>query len=78
MIDQLVYPHNLKNKVNEIIDEVKENIVQGIGVWDTDITYPIDGLAKGSDGKIYKAVLEQNNNNPTADDGNNWVLIRNE
>lgn len=50
---------------------------QGIGVWDIDTTYPIDGLAKGSDGKVYIAVSEQNGNNPTSDDGSNWKIWTN-
>jgi len=45
---------------------------QGIAVWDTDTVYPIGGLAKGSDGEIYKAILEQNGNDPVTDIGNNW------
>ena len=45
---------------------------QGIGVWDTDTIYPVDGLAKGSDGFIYKAKVEQNGNDPVSDSGVNW------
>lgn len=47
---------------------------QGIGVWDSSSTYPLNGLAKGSDGNIYTAVLEQAGNDPVSDDGTNWVL----
>lgn len=47
---------------------------QGIGVWDTDTTYPVDGMTKGSDGKIYSCVQEQNGNDPVSDDGTNWEL----
>lgn len=47
---------------------------QGIMVWDSATTYPIDGLAKGSDGIVYKAVLEQSNNNPVGDGGTNWEI----
>jgi hypothetical protein len=45
---------------------------QGIGIWDTDTTYPIDGIVKGSDGEIYKSVLEQSGNDPVSDIGTNW------
>lgn len=45
---------------------------QGIGVWDTDTTYPINGMAKGSDGLTYRAKLEQSRNDPVSDDGTNW------
>lgn len=49
---------------------------QGIGVWDTDTTYPVNGMAKGSDGNIYKALVEQNGNDPVSDtSGTNWILI---
>lgn len=46
---------------------------QGIGVWDTDTTYPINGLAKGSDGEIYRAISEQSGNDPVTDGEVNWV-----
>lgn len=49
---------------------------QGIGVWDTETTYPINGLAKGSDGNIYKCILEQSGNNPVSDGGANWELLQ--
>lgn len=47
---------------------------QGIAVWDAPTTYPIGGVAKGSDGNIYIAVLEQGGNDPVSDDGTNWTL----
>ena len=47
---------------------------QGIAVWDADTTYPIGGLVKGSNGTIYKGILEQNGNNPVSDDGTNWTV----
>lgn len=48
---------------------------QGIGVWDTDTTYPVDGLSKGSDGNIYVALQEQSGNDPVSDGGTNWELF---
>lgn len=56
-------------EVNAYINE------QGIGVWDAVTTYPIGGIAKGSNNKLYIAVLEQAGNNPTSDDGTNWLLF---
>jgi len=46
---------------------------QGIAVWDSVTTYPIGGLAKGSDGNVYKALTSQDDNDPVSDDGTNWV-----
>lgn len=46
----------------------------GLGEWDTDTTYPIGGLVRGSDDEYYIAVLEQAGNDPASDDGTNWVL----
>jgi len=45
---------------------------QGIMVWDAATTYPVDGLSKGSDGTVYKAILEQSGNDPVLDGGINW------
>lgn len=45
---------------------------EGIAVWDTSTLYPVNGLAKGSDGNIYKAILEQSGNDPVIDVGTNW------
>lgn len=49
------------------------NNEQGINLWDADTVYPINGLTKGSDGEIYFAVIENNGNDPTSDDGTNWI-----
>lgn len=53
-------------------DELKR---QGIGVWDADTTYPVNGIAKGSNGKIYATIVEQLGNDPVSDDGTNWIDI---
>ena len=45
---------------------------QGIAVWDDVTTYPVGGLAKGSDGNVYKALISQNDNDPVSDGGTNW------
>ena len=46
---------------------------QGIAVWDSITLYPIGGLAKGSDGNVYKALTSQSANDPVTDNGANWV-----
>lgn len=49
---------------------------EGIGIWDTNTVYPINGLAKGSDGNVYKALVEQSGNNPVGDTVN-WESMGN-
>jgi len=49
---------------------VNEN---GLGEWDTDTTYPIKGIVRGSDGNYYEALVEQNGNDPISDIVN-WKL----
>jgi hypothetical protein len=46
---------------------------QGIAVWDDVTTYPVGGLAKGSDGNVYKALVSQSDNDPVTDGGTNWI-----
>ena len=41
-------------------------------VWDTDTTYPIDGIVNGSNGDLYICISEQSGNDPTTDNGDNW------
>lgn len=48
---------------------------QGIMVWDTNTVYPVGGMAKGSDGNIYKCIVEQNGNDPISDNIN-WVTFK--
>jgi len=45
--------------------------------WDSSTTYPIGGLAKGSNGIVYESMLGQSGNNPVSDSGSNWKLWRN-
>jgi len=49
------------------------NNEQGINIWDIFTTYPIGGISKGSNGKLYIAITEQSGNNPTSDSGVNWI-----
>jgi hypothetical protein len=48
---------------------------EGVGIWDTNTTYPIYGISKGSDGNQYLSFLEQSANDPISDNGTNWVRI---
>jgi len=40
------------------------NNEQGINLWDTNTTYPVDALVKGSDGNVYKCLSEDSGENP--------------
>lgn len=42
---------------------------QGIPVWDADTVYPVDGIVKASNGKIYKSLSEQSGNDPVLTSG---------
>lgn len=52
------------------------NNEQGVNVWDTDTTYPVGGIAKGSDGVLYECVTSQSGNDPISDNGGNWVPFK--
>ena len=53
-----------QNRSDEFITHVNQ---EGIAVWDADTDYPVDGLAKGSDGEVYKSLQTPNvNQNPTS------------
>jgi len=47
-----------------------------VPVWDSITVYPVDAVAKGSDGELYKALVEQANNDPTTDVLGNWVRLQ--
>jgi len=64
------YFNFIQKQVTEGLAHINE---QGIAVWDDVTTYPVGGLAKGSDGNVYKALVSQNDNNPVSDSGTNWV-----
>ena len=51
---------------------------QGIGIWDTDTSYPVGAIVKGSDSALYKAIVEQNGNDPVSDGGTNWERYKRE
>ena len=47
---------------------------QGIGFWDTVSNYAQHGLAKGSDGNIYRSLIADNLNNDPTTDFVNWEI----
>ena len=64
------YFNFIQKQVTEGLAHINE---QGIAVWDDVTTYPVGGLAKGSDGNVYKALVSQSDNDPVSDNGTNWV-----
>lgn len=48
------------------------NNEQGINGWDTNTVYPVGAFVKGSDGFIYRALIQQNGNDPTSSP-TNWT-----
>lgn len=51
------------------------NNEQGINVWDAETLYPENAIVKGSNGKLYTSSRVQSGNNPTGDNGSNWVIF---
>jgi len=64
------YFNFIQKQVTEGLAHINE---QGIAVWDEVTTYPVSGLAKGSDGNVYKAIVSQSDNDPVSDNGTNWI-----
>jgi len=64
------YFNFIQKQITEGLAHINE---QGIAVWDDVTTYPVGGLAKGSDGNVYKSLVSQNDNDPVSDNGTNWV-----
>jgi hypothetical protein len=64
------YFNFIQKQITEGLAHINE---QGIAVWDDLTTYPVGGLAKGSDGNLYKALVSQNDNDPVSDSGTNWI-----
>lgn len=47
-------------------------------LWDSSVTYSEGDAAIGSDGQTYRSLVSSNlNNDPTTDDGTNWLQITN-
>jgi len=63
------YFNFIQKQVTEGLAHINE---QGIAVWDDVTPYPVGGLAKGSDGNVYRALVSQSDNDPVTDDGTNW------
>lgn len=61
----------LQNNLSAAVAHFNE---QGIPLWDANTTYPINALVKGSDGELYRAINEQNGNDPTSD-AVNWLGV---
>ena len=49
-----------------------ENI-RFIGIWNTNITYPIGDVVQTSNGNLWKAQTATAANDPSTDDGTNWL-----
>ena len=64
------YFNFIQKQVTEGLAHINE---QGIAVWDEVTPYPVGGMAKGSDGNVYKALVSQNDNDPVSDNGTNWI-----
>lgn len=66
---------NLSTVVDNTNADLSSLNEQGIGIWDTNTTYPVNGIAKGSDGQLYLCVQENSSVDPTSGDESYWVLI---
>jgi hypothetical protein len=63
------------NQGNDPIDSPAEwEEIRFIGVWDTNITYPIGIVVQTDNGDLWKSVIAQSGNAPASDDGTNWKL----
>ncbi|RLB65532.1 MAG: hypothetical protein DRH08_07845 [Deltaproteobacteria bacterium] len=52
----------------------KYNNEQGINTWDTETTYPIDAITKGSDGILYQAIVSNTDADPISSPAE-WVAF---
>ena len=63
------------NQGNDPIDSPAEwEEIRFIGVWDTNITYPIGIVVQTGNGDLWASVVSQSGNNPAIDGGTNWKL----
>tara|TARA_R100000655_G_scaffold15789_3_gene34796 strand:+ start:1971 stop:2630 length:660 start_codon:yes stop_codon:yes gene_type:complete len=60
-----------QNRADEFITHVNQ---EGIAVWDAATDYPVDGLAKGSDGTVYKSLQTPNVNQDPISVPTYWEL----
>lgn len=67
-----------REQTNQMFFDITEalGLVQreGILFWDATFAYSQHARVVGSDGQVYKAVIANTGNDPTADLGTNWVL----
>lgn len=67
-------PYEYFNFLQKLFTEALAHVnEQGVSLWDTNTTYPVNAIVKGSDGQLYIAKTEQAGNNPTSDGGVNWL-----
>lgn len=59
--------------LNYIANAVRYFMQRGISAWDAGEDYPQYARVQGSDGHWYKSVIANNGNDPTTDDGTNWL-----
>ena len=56
------YMNWLQKFVTQFVNHVNE---EGIALWDAETTYPTNGLTKGADGVVYRAISSNTNVDPT-------------
>jgi len=59
--------------VDGLLNDMEEATEEGIINWTNTVAYPVDGLTKGTDGVVYKALVAQTGNNPVGD-AVNWQV----
>ncbi len=47
--------------------------IRFIGVWNTNITYAIGDVVQTTDGNLWKALTATSGNDPSVDEGDNWI-----
>lgn len=50
-------------------------VTKAYNAWAADFAYPANQVVLGSDSKLYRAVLSNTGNDPTLDNGTNWVRV---
>jgi hypothetical protein len=62
------------NGFDSVGQNLRETNVEGFALWDATIAYTLGGIAKGSNGQTYQAIVANTGNDPVSDGGVNWVL----
>lgn len=69
-------PHQQFNWEQNYVEAFLQHLERhGVAEWDAATTYAANGIAIGSDGKLYRAVISQQGNDPIVDAGTNWVEL---